>query len=187
MSLSSLFYVALVALLTATAAVIDVRTRRLPNWLTLSALAAAVLLHTLIQGVSGLGFALIGLLAGGGVLLVLWLIGGAGGGDVKLMGALGAWLGVTLMFYVFLVSTAVAAVAIIVLPAVGLLSRGSADTKRRRRTSRSASRPASRKKTEPENAQRLPLFGGLIPYAVPVAFGTWVVLAFAWRFNSLPW
>ena len=47
---------------------------------------------------------------GFGILLVLWLIGGGGGGDVKLMGALGAWVGASLIMKVFFVSAVLIAV-----------------------------------------------------------------------------
>jgi prepilin peptidase CpaA len=42
---------------------------------------------------NGLWTALIGFAAGFGILFILWMVGTAGGGDVKLMGALGPWMG----------------------------------------------------------------------------------------------
>jgi prepilin peptidase CpaA len=36
---------------------------------------------------------LVGVLAGGGIFYLLFLVGGMGGGDVKLMAAVGAWAG----------------------------------------------------------------------------------------------
>jgi len=71
----------------------DIRTRRIPNVLTLGAALAGVLFHALTSGADG------ALTAGGGwvvgVLLFLpfFALGGMGGGDVKLLAALGAWLG----------------------------------------------------------------------------------------------
>jgi prepilin peptidase CpaA len=187
MDLSNLFFVALVALLAMVAAVIDVRTRRLPNWLTVSAMAAAVVFHLVMRGLAGLEFALLGFATGFGMLLILWLIGGAGGGDVKLMGALGAWLGVGLTWRVFLVSTIMAAVGTAVLLAAGLLSRGLVAAQRRRLASPSTGRPNSRG-TAARGARRASGQGcRLMPYAVPVALGTWLVLALAWQTGSLPW
>jgi len=90
MILPNLVFVLVVGAFTAVAAVSDLRTRRLPNWLTVPAFAAGLLAHTVVNGFAGLGFALLGFATGFGLLLVLWLIGGGGGGDVKLMGALGA-------------------------------------------------------------------------------------------------
>ena len=75
----------------ACAAWTDVGRRRVPNALTLPALAAGVALHAAVAGWSGAGASLAGAL----VALVLvpgWLAGWMGAGDVKLLMALGAWL-----------------------------------------------------------------------------------------------
>ena len=98
----------LVAAFTATAAVIDSRTRRLPNWLTAPAVLLGLVFHTATGGLSGLGFSLAGLATGFGILFVLWLIGGSGGGDVKLIAAVGAWVGFTPILIVFFLSALVA-------------------------------------------------------------------------------
>ena len=182
-----LVYVAAVAGFTTAAAISDLRTRRLPNWLTVPAFAAAVLLHTLVNGLSGLGFSLLGFATGFGILLVLWLIGGSGGGDVKLMGALGAWLGVSLTFGVFLLSALLAAVATVVLALAGMLSRGFGNVHRRLLAPGSASRPTSRSASGEEARRRRKQERRLMPYAVPVALGTWLVLALAWSSSTLPW
>ncbi|KKK71960.1 hypothetical protein LCGC14_2908700, partial [marine sediment metagenome] len=50
MNSMDLFFVAAVAAFTTTAAISDWRTRRLPNWLTVGALAAALLMHTVVNG-----------------------------------------------------------------------------------------------------------------------------------------
>jgi prepilin peptidase CpaA len=85
-------------LFTAAGMVCDVRLRKLPNWLTAPTFCAGLVFHAIIgllhttlwHGLSG---AFGGFAVGFGLLWVLWLIGGAGGGDVKFMGALGCWLG----------------------------------------------------------------------------------------------
>lgn len=187
MEVSSLFFVALVALLTLTAATIDLRTRRVPNWLTLTGLGGALLLHLVMLGPAGLGFALLGFGTGFGLLLILWLIGGAGGGDVKLMGALGAWLGVSLTWRVFLVSTAVAAIAAGTVLVASLMSRGFRHVRRRYLASGSAGRPNANKATDEARRRADKQRRRLMPYAVPVAVGTWLVLALAWHTTSLPW
>ena len=45
------------------------------------------------MGWSGLAIGLVGVGVAGGVFLVLFLLGGMGGGDVKLMAAVAAWAG----------------------------------------------------------------------------------------------
>lgn len=187
MDLSELICVVCVAALTMVAAVTDFRSRRLPNWLTVPALAAALLTHTIMNGFTGLGFSLLGFASGFGVLLILWLIGGAGGGDVKLMSALGAWLGATLTWRVFLASTAIAALATAAMLMAGLLSRGFGFVKRRYFASGSAGRSKRRSPEDPEIRRQRNQQRRLMPYAVPVALGTWLVLAAAWQTSSLPW
>lgn len=77
----------------AVAAAIDLRSQRIPNLLTFGAAGAALLYHGLTQGLDGLLFGLAGLGLGLAVMLPPYLLGVMGGGDVKLMAAMGAWLG----------------------------------------------------------------------------------------------
>ncbi len=181
MSLLDLFFVAIVTGFTITAAISDLMTRKLPNWLTVSAFVAGLLMHTVINGLAGLGFSLLGFVTGFCILLVLWLIGGGGGGDVKLMGALGAWLGAGLTLRVFFVSTVLAAMATGAMLLAGMLSRGFGFVQRRYLATGSA-RPTGREARRLRNQRRR-----LMPYAVPVALGTWLVLFLAWQSASLPW
>ena len=55
-------------------------------------------------------FALKGALTGGGLLIILFILGGMGGGDVKLLAALGAWLGTGAVLQVFIYGAAAGAV-----------------------------------------------------------------------------
>jgi len=71
----------------------DLRTRRIPNWLTFGAAAAALIFHAATGGVSGVERSVLGWATGVALLLAPYALGGMGGGDVKLVGALGAWLG----------------------------------------------------------------------------------------------
>lgn len=89
----------------ATAAVSDLRRFRIPNRLTRSALVLGVLYHAFFSGWPGVGHALGGCVLGLALLLVPYLLGGFGGGDVKLLGAVGAWLGAPLLLVTFLVSS----------------------------------------------------------------------------------
>ncbi len=69
------------------------RSRRLPNWLTGPLLAGALAWSAAAAGWSGVGDSL----CGGALMalpyLLLFYRGGGGGGDAKMMGAVGAWLG----------------------------------------------------------------------------------------------
>ena len=85
------------------ASVVDLRTRRVPNWLT----------FTLVLGGLGRSFfpgsnvspteAAAGLGAGFGLMLVLFGMNAVGAADVKLLAGVGAWLGATLVLKVFAV------------------------------------------------------------------------------------
>ena len=77
----------------AVAAVLDVRSRRIPNFLTFGSALAALVYHLWAAGFHGLLFSLSGWCVGVGLLLPLFLLGGMGAGDVKLLGAVGSWLG----------------------------------------------------------------------------------------------
>jgi len=79
----------------AVAAESDVRSARIPNWLTYSALVIALGLRTALLGLSGLKSGALGMLAAGGLFCLLFFLGAMGGGDMKLMAAMGAWVGST--------------------------------------------------------------------------------------------
>lgn len=76
-----------------TACVTDVRQARIPNALTLASLTVAVGAHTVWPSGHGAVAALGGALTGMAVFFPIFALGGMGAGDVKLMGALGAWVG----------------------------------------------------------------------------------------------
>ena len=75
------------------ACVTDVRSRRIPNLLTFGAAIAAVIVHAAIGGWQGAGGALAGWAVGCALFVPFFVLGGMGAGDVKLLAALGAWLG----------------------------------------------------------------------------------------------
>jgi prepilin peptidase CpaA len=77
----------------AAAVVCDLRTRRIPNLLTFGAAAAALLYGSNAAGMSGLMQASAGWVLAAGLFFPLFALRGMGAGDVKLLAALGAWLG----------------------------------------------------------------------------------------------
>jgi prepilin peptidase CpaA len=82
-----------VALISSVAAIMDVATGRIYNWLTLPALLAGLFASAWLGGWAGLGDAALGAVAG--LVLYGWMfwLRVMGGGDVKLLMALGAWGG----------------------------------------------------------------------------------------------
>jgi prepilin peptidase CpaA len=97
-ALTRIWAVAMVVGLTA--GWIDFRTRRIPNWLTVSGALVGIVLHTFYAGWFGLSTALIGMFLALIGLLPLVLLRAMGAGDWKLMGALGAILGPMMMLIV---------------------------------------------------------------------------------------
>lgn len=89
-------------LLGGAACVTDWRSRRVPNVLTFGAALAALIFWTAAGGVQGALSSVAGWLVGCLLFLPWFLLRGMGGGDVKLLAALGAWLGPTTVVWVAL-------------------------------------------------------------------------------------
>ncbi len=83
----------LMTIMLVTAIVVDLRSGRIPNWLTYTVMGVALLAHTVVAGQSGALFSLGGLGTGLGIFLLMYVSGTIGAGDVKLMAAVGAILG----------------------------------------------------------------------------------------------
>ena len=75
------------------ACVFDLRTRRIPNAVTFGAALSAFAVALAYGGLSGLAWSMSGWLVAVAVFLPFFLLRGMGAGDVKLLGAMGAWLG----------------------------------------------------------------------------------------------
>ena len=78
----------LVALL-ITAAVIDLRTQKIPNLIVYPSVLIALTYNTIMNGAEGLLFSAGGIAIGTALLIIPYLMGGMGAGDAKLMGAIG--------------------------------------------------------------------------------------------------
>jgi prepilin peptidase CpaA len=102
-------------LLAFLAGVTDLVRRRIPNWLTVPALAVGVAANTFFGGWSGLKTSLLGALVGLGLLLPFVLLRSLGAGDWKLAGALGAFTGPALLVDLLLLSVFVAGMMAVML------------------------------------------------------------------------
>jgi prepilin peptidase CpaA len=96
------------------AASTDWRTRRIPNWLTVPALFLGVAVNTVALGWAGAKEALLGAGLGLGLLLPFVLLRSLGGGDWKLVGALGAFLGPSRLIAVLVITILAAALMAVV-------------------------------------------------------------------------
>jgi prepilin peptidase CpaA len=172
LSPGSTVLVLVAAVFTAVAAGWDLRTRRIPNKLTLPVFALGWVYQGMDRGWTGLADAGLGFLVGFGILFILWVVGGGGGGDVKLMGALSVWLGFRLTLLVMIVSTAL---VLLIGTTMLVWSAARRGVLKSRAAVRDA-RPAAA--TDAASRSRR-----VLPFAVPVALATWLVIA--WKLPTL--
>ena len=150
----------------------DLRTRRIPNLLCGVGVLAGLALNVAYFGGDGLRTSLSGLFAAVGLLLFPFAMGGIGGGDVKMMGAIGALLGPRVGFLGLLVGLTFGGVIM----AVHLARQGRlGQTVAKVGTMASASvltgslDPLRVSATQPEAIA--------LPYSVPLGLGAIVALA----------
>ena len=111
-------------IVSAVAAVYDTRTGRIPNWLSLPPLVAAPFVYLALGGPLALAQSLVGLLAGGIVPFLLFHKDAAGGGDVKLLAAIGALTGASFAIEAQMIAfTAAALYALVITAKTGMLKR----------------------------------------------------------------
>jgi prepilin peptidase CpaA len=71
----------------------DLQSRRIPNLLTFGGALAGAVFHFVTGSADGLLLSVSGWAVGVAVFIIPFALGGMGAGDVKLVAALGAWLG----------------------------------------------------------------------------------------------
>jgi prepilin peptidase CpaA len=155
-----------VAATAALSAAIDVRTRRIPNAITLSAACLGLVLAAIGWSRLSIGASLAGFAIGMLLMLPGHMLGRTGGGDVKLFAALGTMLGPSAIFVAFLY-TAICG---------GVLALGYAAVRGRLQatlsgTGRLIVKPSSDTKTEIEAPAR----GNTFPYGPAIAAGVMLV------------
>lgn len=149
-----------IAILVGLAAVIDDLARRhIANWIPVAALAGGFGWQIGRYGWQGALWALAGAVVGFSVFLVFYLLGGMGGGDVKLMAGFGALLGTHQVLTAALWTAGVGGVL-----ALGALAWNS--------IKRLA---GGRKDAETLNEEQR-LHANSIPYAPAIALGVWLSL-----------
>jgi prepilin peptidase CpaA len=144
------------------ASIDDLRRRQISNWISGSAFASGLALQTFQHGWRGAGSALLGTLAGAGVFLIFYLLGGMGGGDVKLMAGFGALLGAKRLLEAALWTAGCGGVMAVAVIGTGML-RDFWVRRESLASGASASRTAARRSDS-------------IPYAPAIAAGVWLSL-----------
>ena len=102
-------------LLSVVAGWTDLRSRRIPNWLTVSGLVIGIVANTAVGGWGGLKTSLLGAAVGLALLLPFVLLRSLGAGDWKLAGSLGAFAGPGILVDLLLGSVFVAGVMAVAL------------------------------------------------------------------------
>ncbi|MEM1061613.1 MAG: A24 family peptidase [Planctomycetota bacterium] len=151
------------------AAWIDGRELRVPNWLTFPMAGAGLVFHLWTGGLEGLGLSVLGLIVGLLCLLPFFSVGAMGAGDVKMMAAMGAWVGWRLTidsFYWSVIVGAVMAVLIVLYKGTFMAHARQMVTLTREwfsvRDARKLSAIARERKPRME----------LLPYGIPICIGS---------------
>jgi len=134
----------------------DLARRRIANWIPLAALLGGLSWQIGQSGWKGGLYALGGAVAGFAVFLIFYLLGGMGGGDVKLMAGFGALLGPARLLEAALWTAGVGGVIAVSVIAVRFALR--------------ASRPGKPANQEEEQGKES------IPYAPAITLGVWLSL-----------
>ncbi|MFN7922642.1 MAG: A24 family peptidase [Bryobacteraceae bacterium] len=142
------------------ATVEDLARRTISNWTSLAALVGGLVCQAMAGGQSGdgvwmgLGRGALGAAAGFGIFLVFYVLGGMGGGDVKLMTGFGALLGATRLVQAAILTAILGGILAGLVLGAGYLRRAMA-----------------KYKAEPDKP--LPL---AIPYAPAIVLGVWLTI-----------
>lgn len=141
------------------ACVDDLRRRRIANWIPVSALVSGLALQSIEHGWKGAGSAVLGTFAGAAVFLIFYLLGGMGGGDVKLMAGFGALLGAKRLVVAALWTAGCGGILALIVIAAETIREACAA-----RSADLAGEPVRRPRRES------------IPYAPAIAAGVWLSL-----------
>jgi prepilin peptidase CpaA len=164
-------------------AFIDVCKYKIYNVSIYPLLVAGLIYHAMAGGATSLVNSLLGTLVGFGILFPFYILGGMGGGDVKLMAAVGAWLGFPLTFVVFLASSLAAGIYALVLAVMYCRVREiwlnlQIDWLRIKALGRHLGSELETEVKQPDRGRRI------IPFAAMVALGVFLLLLGAYFFSK---
>jgi prepilin peptidase CpaA len=159
-----------IAILVGLAATIDDLARRqIANWIPIAALAGGLGWQIGQNGWRGMWTALLGAAAGFAVFLIFYLLGGMGGGDVKLMAGFGALLGAGRLLEAALWTAGVGGIMAVGAIAFRSLWRGHSCLQRRDSSRRTSESPENVPPDAPREKDS-------IPYAPAITLGVWLAL-----------
>ncbi len=143
----------------------DLWRRNISNWIPATALAGALVVQTMNGGWHGLGQWFLGAACGFSVFLIFFLLGGMGGGDVKLMAGFGALLGPGRLVEAALLTAGIGGISAMLV----IAKREAGRFWRQRRRSADKQREGG---SEPAPQAE----DNYIPYAPAITLGSWLAL-----------
>ncbi|MBZ2185498.1 MAG: prepilin peptidase [Bryobacter sp.] len=143
----------------------DLWRRNISNWIPASALLGALLVQCRNSGWSGLLDWFLGATLGFCVFLVFYLLGGMGGGDVKLMAGFGSLLGPSRLLEASLLTAAIGGLIAMI---VVLKIECNRFWLRRRKSADMSPQQTSSSAPQPDDKY--------IPYAPAITLGSWLAL-----------
>ncbi len=170
----------IVVILALLAAATDVYTGKIPNLLTLPAALVGIAINAELSGWKGVLYSLEGFIFGLGLLMLFYLLGGMGAGDVKLLGAIGSLLGPYRVLNAFIVSVLIGGVMSLIYI---LYSRESLKgTVLHKGFLKFLGTPfcVTSKSENKSSLEAAPKISKSLPYGVPIAIGTILSLSIKW-------
>ena len=149
----------------------DCKERRLPNWLTISGAAVALAWRLGYGGWALAADGLVSAAAAGLFLLLPFLLHGAGGGDVKMLFAAGAIVGLSRLLAMLMVTSLAGVVLGVVMLATGRLDGARMKHGIRCLFDWRYDRKAGAAQLPPKESERV-----RIPFSIPIAAGMVVSL-----------
>jgi prepilin peptidase CpaA len=151
---------------------IDYKQRKVPNWLNAAIGALGFAAQAWFFGLHGVTYGFLGMIVGFAALILPWMMHGMGAGDVKLMMAIGVWLGPKYTFISFCVGVVVGGIiAVIMILSTGRLWHAYANLC----TIRHKLSQKSTIFSEYGSAKSFGETSQLLPYGVPLTIGTLLV------------
>ena len=155
----------------------DIQTRRIPNLLSIPAIVAGLLLNWLWLGLPGIAHSARGILLVVAVLIGPFGFGGIGGGDVKMMAAVGALLGPHLALASLGMGMALGGIMMVI-----HLVRLGRFWEKLGATARMILTAAATLSLAPLKASSIPASSAItLPYSVPLGLGTIAAIGLAFR------
>ncbi|HYD50327.1 MAG TPA: A24 family peptidase [Terriglobales bacterium] len=160
--------------------VTDIRTRHIPNALSGSFLLVGLVLNAALFGFSGLLQSFVGAALCLALLIVPFAFGGIGGGDVKMMAAVGALIGprlaVAALAFGFVIGGLIMVLHLI---RIGRLREKLSSTWTM------VQRTVVESSVEPLKMSAATSTSVALPYSIPLGLGTLIVIARAWSSRIL--